>query len=158
MYLLLLGFRGIIMTNALMSSYSQFKRRVEKSYDFKVYQKHQVLKDGETQCYIHSQREGLGKGHDFRSQPGPEAGTRCTQEALWLPLSSAHLVTWLAGGRRHRPCCVQAWPGHPAEAEGLGQAEVGRTHQLPREAWPGHPAEAEGLGQVEVCRTHQPPR
>ena len=61
MYLLLLGFRGIKMTNALMSSNSQFKRTVEKSYDFKVYQKQQVLKHGETQCYTHSQREGLGK-------------------------------------------------------------------------------------------------
>ena len=66
------------------------------------------------------------KRHDFWSQPSPETDARCTQEALWLPLSSAHLVTWLAGGRRHRPCCVQAWSGHLAEAEGLGQVEVGR--------------------------------
>lgn len=49
---------------------------------------------------------------------------RCTQEALWLPLSSVHLVTWLSG-RRRRPCSVQAWLGHPARVAGLGQ--VGRA-------------------------------
>lgn len=49
------------MTNALMSSYSQFKRTVQKSYDFKVYQKQQVLKDGETQCFTHQREEAKEK-------------------------------------------------------------------------------------------------
>lgn len=71
MYLLLLGFRGIKMTNALISSYSQFIRTIQKSYDFKVYWKQQVLKDGETQCYTHSQREGLGK-RGVTSGPNPD--------------------------------------------------------------------------------------
>lgn len=49
------------MTNALMSSYSQFKRTIQKSYDFKVYQKQQVLKDGETQCFTHQREEAKEK-------------------------------------------------------------------------------------------------
>lgn len=59
------------MTNALVSSYSQFIRTTQKSYDFKVYRKQQVLKDGETQCYTHSQREGLGK-RGMTSGPNPD--------------------------------------------------------------------------------------
>lgn len=70
------------MTNALMSSYSQFKRTVQKSYDFKVYQKQQVLKEGETRCFTHSQREGLGKrGMTSGPKPDPE-GTRDAHRKL----------------------------------------------------------------------------
>ena len=69
------------MTNALMSSYSQFKRTIQKSYDFKVYQKQQVLKDGESQSITH-QREGLGKrGMTSGPKPDPE-GTRDAHRKL----------------------------------------------------------------------------
>lgn len=67
------------------------------------------------------------KGHDFWSQPDPAYREMHTGSSLAAPVLSS--PRYLAiGWRRHRPCSVQAWLGHPAEVAGLGQVGEGRTH------------------------------